>query len=108
MILDFFFAALPWVSCGLMMAVIAVGSYSASKIKAEGDKEKGLRRRAISFYIASVLMYFTAAMLHFAKDCGMSSSVVWVSIGSMFLCFGSVDMMKSNGKSTDQNETEDK
>ena len=105
MISDFFYAALPWVTCGLMVAVITAGSFSAAKIKTAGDEVKALRRRSRSFYIASALMYFTAMALYLSEDHGTSSSVTWMCIGSMFLCFGSVDTMKANAKEKEKDNT---
>ena len=48
----------------------------------------------VGFYIASVLMYVTSIIMLMDKGHGSSEFVVWMSLGSMFLCFGAVEMNK--------------
>ena len=46
------------------------------------------------YYIASVLFY-VSAIINFVND-DTSTGVVWMALGSAFLCFGSVHSGKAN------------
>ena len=48
----------------------------------------------VGFYISSVLMYVTSIIMLMDKGHGTSEFVVWMSLGSMFLCLGAVEMNK--------------
>ena len=94
MIQEFFFAAWPLVACGLMVAFVCVGIHKAKKLREQGDEANAHRQQGVGFYIASVLMYVTSIIMLMDKGHGTSEFVVWMSLGSMFLCLGSVEMNK--------------
>ena len=92
MIQEFFFAAWPLVACGLMVAFVCVGMHKAKKLREHGDEANAYRQQGAGFYIAAVLMYVTSIIMLIDKGHGSSEFVVWMSLGSMFLCFGAVEM----------------
>lgn len=56
------------------------------------------------YYVASVLFYI-AAIIKFFNN-GVSSGVVWLCLGSAFLCFGS--STRNKNKNADDENTLDK
>lgn len=53
--------------------------------------------RSICFYIVSVLFYL-AAIISFVEGNDNSMGVVWLCLGSSFLCLGSVHKKQENDK----------
>ena len=98
MIQEFFFAAWPLVACALMVAFVCVGIHKAKKLREQGDEANAHRQQGIGFYMASVLMFVTFIIMQMDKGHSTSDCVVWMSIGSMFLCLGSVEMNKIRNK----------
>ena len=94
MIQEFFFAAWPLVACGLMVAFVCVGMHKAKKLREQGDEANAHRQQGKSFYMASVLMYVTFIIMQMEEGHSTSDCVVWMSLGSMFLCLGSVEINK--------------
>ena len=94
MIQEFFFAAWPLVACGLMVAFVCVGMHKAKKLREQGDEANAHRQQGVGFYIASVLMYVTFIIMQMEEGHSTSDCVVWMSLGSMFLCLGSVEINK--------------
>ncbi|MCI6120108.1 MAG: hypothetical protein MR717_12665 [Prevotella sp.] len=94
MIQDFFFAAWPFVACALMVAFVCVGMNNARKLREKGDDANAHRKLGAGFYTASVLMYVTSIIMLMDKGHGSSDFVVWMSLGSMFLCLGAVEFNK--------------
>lgn len=83
MVKDFFFAAWPWVACGLMVAVI-LASFVSRK-----DSKNNVSASA-AWYVASSLMY-SAAVVAYVAEGEMSSDVItWMCLGSAYLTFGAV------------------
>ena len=58
--------------------------------------EKGINK-SILFYIASVL-FFIASAIGFASGNENSMAIVWLCLGSSFLCLGSTYKKKENNK----------
>lgn len=50
-------------------------------------------------YIASVLFYIKAVMMKIS-DAGTSSAVIWMCLGSAFLCFGAFFTLQSGKKNS--------
>lgn len=94
MIQEFFFAAWPFVACGLMVAFVCVGMYNAKKLREKGDEANAHRKQGIGFYMASVLMYVTSIIMLLDKGHNTYDYIVWMSLGSMMLCLGAVEMRK--------------
>ena len=94
MIQDFFFAAWPLVACALMVAFVCAGLHKAQKLREQGDEANAHRKQGTGFYIASVLMYVTSIIMLIDKGHGTSDYIVWMCLGSMFLCLGAVEMNK--------------
>lgn len=104
MITEFFLSALPWVACGLMVAIICTGFYYTTANKKENagcTQTEGKCGKtaplATYFYIASSIGYAAALIIMF---CGNDTShgIVWMSISSMFLCIGSAQTLKEQKK----------
>lgn len=57
------------------------------------------RNRSALFYIASVL-FFIASAISFASGNENSMAIVWLCLGSSFLCLGSTHKKKENDKTT--------
>ena len=68
--------------------------YKAKKLKEKGDEANAHRQQGVGFYMGSVLMYVTSIIMLMDNGHGSSEFVVWMSIGSMFLCLGSVEINK--------------
>lgn len=100
---DFFFAAWPWVACGLMVAVIL-----SSLVKHKGAKKTSSASTA--WYIASSLMY-SAAVVAMVEDGEFSSdSITWMCFGSAYLAIGAGLQNKTKatnkkGRETDNDRT---
>ena len=58
--------------------------------------KKGIRK-SILFYIASVLFYI-ASIIGFINGDANSMAIVWLCLGSSFLCLGSMHRKKENDK----------
>lgn len=58
--------------------------------------KKGINK-SILFYIASVL-FFIASAIGFTSGNESSMAIVWLSLGSAFLCLGSTYKKKENNK----------
>ena len=58
--------------------------------------EKGINK-SILFYIASVL-FFIASAIGFTSGNENSMAIVWLCLGSSFLCLGSTHKKKENNK----------
>ena len=56
----------------------------------------------ILYYSAALLFYIVAAIQFF--DSGFSSGVVWVCLGSAFLCFGSAAQTRNKNKKFDDED----
>lgn len=73
----------------------------------EVTKEKnimGSKAMVTSYYIASVLFYIVA-IINFS-DTGFSSGVIWLCLGSAFLCLGG--SAQSKNKRSDDKDTPNK
>ena len=77
-----------------MVAFVCVGMYNAKKHREKGDEANAHRKQGIGFYMASVLMYVTSIIMLLDKGHNTSEYVVWMSLGSMMLCLGAVEMRK--------------
>ncbi len=104
MITEFFLSALPWVACGLMVAIICTGFYYTTANKKENagcTQTEGKCGKtaplATYFYIAALIGFVTAFIL-WLSDHGTSHAIVWMSISSMFLCIGSAQTLKEQKK----------
>ena len=87
--LDFFYAVLPWVSIGIIVAILAVGAVR----KPSGQRTNASKPTYL--YVASVVAYLTSLLLWVGTDTGSHShAIVWLSIGAMFLCIGSAVKQK--------------
>ena len=95
MIQEFFFAAWPFVACGLMVAFVCVGMHNAKKLREKGDEANAHRKQGTGFYMGSVLMYVTSITMLLDKGHDNTDFVVWMCLGSMMLCLGAVEMNKS-------------
>lgn len=104
MITDFFMNALPWVACGLMVAIICAGTYYTTRKKQSGDapepsdgKPEKATPLSAYYYIASSIGYAAALIIMF---CGNDTShgIVWMCIASMFMCIGSAQVAKERKK----------
>ena len=60
--------------------------------------KKGINK-SILFYIASVL-FFIASALGFTNGNESSMAIVWLCLGSSFLCLGSTHKKKENNKTS--------
>ncbi len=49
----------------------------------------------VLYFVASLLFYIAAAISHFTSS-DTSATVVWICLGSSFLCLGAVYMNKQN------------
>ena len=58
--------------------------------------KKGINK-SILFYIASVL-FLVASAISFTRGNDNSMAIVWLSVGSSFLCLGSTYKKKENNK----------
>ena len=56
--------------------------------------KKGINK-SILFYIASVL-FFIASAIGFTSENENSMAIIWLSLGSAFLCLGSIYKKKEN------------
>ena len=100
MIMDFFYAALPWVACGLIVAICAAASFREKKHRdSDGqgddadDSKQADRRMSATFYTVAVISYVTSLLMLAGKhDNSYSSFTVWLAIGSMFMCIGAAMM----------------
>lgn len=70
----------------------------------QGGKIMSNKTTIALYYLASLLFYITAIIKFF--DTGFSSGVVWLCLGSAFLCFGA--SAQSKNKKSDDKETSDK
>lgn len=93
MVKDFIMTALPWVVLGLIVAILAV--FVLNK-----DKKDFAKKQSTAWYISSLLAYAVSILMRFDGD--SSSSTTWLCIGSAFLCYGAIDLMKEK-----KNEEED-
>ena len=102
MITEFFYAALPWVACGLIVAICAAASYrTVRKKRSDADDDASDNKQAdnsmsVAFYTVAVISYVTSLFMLAGKhDGSYSSFTVWMAIGSMFMCIASVKRIKN-------------
>lgn len=73
----------------------------------ENIKEKNIMSNKTTvtlYYLASLLFYIVAIIKFF--NTGFSSGVIWLCLGSAFLCFGG--SAQSKNKRSDDKDTSDK
>ena len=66
-------------------------------------KSKNNNTHAVLFYVSSVLCYLTA-ILNFVNGNNTDTGILWLGLGSTFLCVGSALTMKSQKDKDDKNQ----
>ncbi|MCQ2384763.1 MAG: hypothetical protein MJZ96_07800 [Paludibacteraceae bacterium] len=94
MVKDFVMAALPWVILGLIVAVLAAFVLNR-------NKKDFAKKQSSAWYISSMLAYIVSIVM--ILDGNSSSGITWLCIGSAFLCYGSIDLMKEKKKEEEDN-----
>ncbi len=64
---------------------------------------KKLKNKSSLFYIASFFFYI-ASIIGFVSGNSNSMAIVWLGLGSSFLCLGSVHMKKENDETNRNNK----
>ena len=76
------------------------------KSKFQFDEVQKMEKNKLSsilFYVSAILFYLSA-IINFAGGNHSSTAVVWLCLGSTFLCLGAVYSNKSNDNKDSKNE----
>lgn len=88
MIMDFITAAMPFITCGLMVALSAVSRLSENS----GKEEKNGRFN--SYHVTAILWFMTAILTMTSSD--TSSYTVYLCLGAFMLCLGEADKKRKS------------
>lgn len=85
--MDFITAAMPFITCGLMVAIFAVSNFSEKSKEEENGKNS-------SYYITAMLWFLTAILTMISSD--TSSYTVYLCLGAFMLCLGEADKKRKS------------
>ena len=72
----------------------AAPALAVSKIAGEKSKPEVCAMKKCNLFYLSGLLFFIAAALNFASTENRSTAVVWLCLGSTFLCLGASQQKK--------------